>query len=1226
MKRKIGYILYFTLLSLLTIVAAVLAFMPRGGSNADISELVDTNALEALLADKYDYMSEKSDDALKIATTRSDSVNVEFFDSLAGDFSDKGIGFFHYERGRLQHWSTNDIPVPVEFKSSLGDRIVKLENGLYLCCMKLTDNNAVVGLYQIRKEYSYENDMLVSAYGRDIDLPAKVSVSADSSDNSLSVRLPASDKDIYFSITDDSYLQDRISLPQAMKLTFLLLVLVLVYSIFEVFAQKYKSRSWIVVVAFIFTLFLIRFSLLATGFFSDLGNLKLFSPELLSTSTMQASFGDMLLKVIVVGLGCLFFCRHFNVNVSSERKSYQLLVSILFSLFVSGISILLIDFLAEIVYDSSIPFNFANLSSPDIYGYIALVVITMVIFIAIFIVRKIIRICDSLLEMRLILPISLVVIAGYTVFCWISDNNVIVQAGSLWLLWSYLLFCIKKGKVAFVYRTVLAIIVSLLVAYSISADSMRKEAEAFKVLTYNMSAERDFDAEFNFIGFDSEMRSSTELADAVKDYNFARADSIINTIISTKKYLKRYDAQITICADSDSLIFEDDEESASCFEYFRTMLLEYGVVIPNTNFYYLDNNNGRQSYLGVFGIMVSQTEFVKIYIEFNSKIFSEGLGYPDLLLDKRMALKHSDKKFDFARYSKGILVASRGSYKYLFSLAPENDFREYSVSTSNGYRHFKYCPDKENTVILSKRDSGFSNVFIMFFFVLFGIFVIYMLVFAIYGIGHKKKLATASLGQRIRAAFIGVLVVSLFLTMVVSVIFIVDTYETRQNELVLDKVHSVAVELEHSFDIAKLKDEDPQFVNDMLVYLSNILYVDINIYDVHGVLMSSSRHEFFDKGLKGMFMDPSSYRHLIMNKDELFSHKERIDKVEYLSVYLPLKDKSNKVVGYLNLPYFAAEAEIEEEMSNYIAVFASIFLLVIFLALIIGLLVSRQVTIPLSMLQNSIRNMEINRAMKINYGSNDEIGLLIDEYNRKVDELAESAQKLATSERESAWREMARQIAHEIRNPLTPMKLRIQYLERAYQENAPGWEKMLEQLPQMLIEQIDVLDATASQFSEFAKMQLPQKKEVNLCEVIENIVDLHNGTNGVEVRRECNVDGKAVVMVDREQILRVFTNLVKNSIQAIPEDRKGEVVISISDDGDRYFVSVRDNGCGIPDDIKAKIFQPNFTTKSSGMGLGLSMVKNILFGNGVEIDFDTEVGVGTEFKLYFEKYHYICEN
>ena len=569
MKRKIGYILYFTLLALLTIAAAVLAFMPRGGGNADISELVDSDALESLFADKYDYMSEKSDDALKIATTRSDSVNVEFFDSLAGDFSEKGIGFFHYERGRLQHWSTNDIPVPVEFKSSLGDRIVKLENGLYLCSMRLTDNNAVVGLYQIRKEYSYENDMLVSAYGCGIDLPAKVSVSADSSDNSLSVRLPASDKDIYFSVTDDSYLQDRISLPQAMRLTFLLLALALLASVFEAIAQKNKSRSWIVTIVFLLVLMAIRFLLFSTGFFSDLGNLKLFSPELLSTSTMQASFGDMILKVIVIGIGCIFFCRHFNVDAShlSSRKSYRRIASIVFSIFVSAFSMLLIDFLAEIVYDSSIPFNFANLSSPDIYGYVALVVVTVVIFIAIFTVRKIIRICGNLLEIGLVLPITLLLFVGYVVFCWISDNNMIVHAGLLWLLWSYLLFCQKKGKTSFLFRTVLAIIVSFLVAYSISADSMRKESEAFKVLAYNMSAERDFDAEFNFIGFDSEMRSSTELADAVKEYNFVRADSIINKIISTKKYLKRYDAQITICADNDSLIFEDEEESASCFEY-----------------------------------------------------------------------------------------------------------------------------------------------------------------------------------------------------------------------------------------------------------------------------------------------------------------------------------------------------------------------------------------------------------------------------------------------------------------------------------------------------------------------------------------------------------------------------------------------------------------------------------------------------------------------------------
>ena len=182
--------------------------------------------------------------------------------------------------------------------------------------MKLEDNNAVVGLYQIRKEYSYENDMLVTSYGKDIDLPKKVVVSADSSDNSLSVRLPASDKNIYFGITDDNYMQDRLSLPQAIRIGFLLIGLLLLYSIFEALARKYSSKSWIWVVAFVLVMLAVRFSLLAVGFFDDLSNLKMFSPELLSTSTLLASFGDMLLKVVIVGLVCIFFCRHFNVNLN----------------------------------------------------------------------------------------------------------------------------------------------------------------------------------------------------------------------------------------------------------------------------------------------------------------------------------------------------------------------------------------------------------------------------------------------------------------------------------------------------------------------------------------------------------------------------------------------------------------------------------------------------------------------------------------------------------------------------------------------------------------------------------------------------------------------------------------------------------------------------------------------------------------------------------------------
>lgn len=1221
MKKKILPILYFSLLALFIAVSAILAFVPEESRRDEIRDVVCGDAIESLLQERYLYMSEKAEYVLSMVSTRVNTVNVEFFDSLASDFADYGVGFFHYEMGRLQHWSTNDIPVPVEFSGMFAQRSVVLGNGIYLCCMKLEDNHAVVGMYQLKKEYSYENDKLEESFGKSIDLPASVNLSVVPDKNSLAVRLPASDKDIFFSMPDEQLVQDRITLAQVMRLCLLAFVIIALVSVFEILARKYTSRSWLLVFIFAISLVVLRFLLQGIGFFNDLDSLQMFSPESLSTSYIQSSYGELLINILLFVIWAMFFCRYFNPKIGVKNGGFpQVLVNILLAVVMSGTSIIVIDFISQVVLDSSIPFSFVNWSDFDWYGYATVLLVAIVAFSAIFVVRKLVRTLSGYVSMPLLHILLFILLASFAVTTWIIGNDLIAVCLIFWAIWVFVLYCDINDRRSFVMKTALMILVSLLVACLVTQKTLQKEAEAYKVLAYNMSTERDFDVEFNFMELDAQIRGNKEIDDAVKNYDFELSDSLLEKLILKKKYLKRYDYRITTCIESDSIFFDEEGLSYGCFEYFRSMVLENGIIIPNTNFYYLDNNNGLMSYLGIFSVNVEPGVIVKIYIEFDSKIFSEGLGYPDLMLDSKMSMKHNDRDYDFARYSKGVLVASRGSYRYLFSLKPENDFREYSVGTYHGYRHFKYCPDEENIVILSKRDTTYSNAFILFFFVLLCVFVAYVTYFCIDRVRRVDNLSATGLGQRFRASFIGTLAISMFLTMVVSVFFIVETYNNRQKEAVLDKVHSVAVELDHSFDLGKLCSEDPQYVDDVLVYLSNILYVDINIYDVHGVLVSSSRNEFFRKGLKGMFMDPNSYRHLIMNKDELFVHEEVIDKANYLSVYLPLKDKNNRVVAYLNLPYFAADDEIEDEMSNYVAVFASIFLLLIIVALVIGLIVSRQVTIPLSMMQDSISGMELNKAKKIKYGRNDEIGLLISEYNRKVDELAESAQKLAASERESAWREMARQIAHEIRNPLTPMKLRIQYLERAYRENTPGWEKMLDQLPQMLIEQIDVLDATASQFSEFAKMQLPRKSKVNLCEIIDNCVDLHNGTNGVEVLASNSVGSEAFVLVDRDQILRVFTNLIKNSIQAIPEGRKGKVTISLTEVDGRYDVSVQDNGCGIADDVKTKIFQPNFTTKSSGMGLGLSMVKNILFGNGVEIDFETEVGVGTNFKLCFDKW------
>lgn len=1212
MKNKL-HIFTVSLLSVLIILSAAIAFGPENKQNDTINDILNKSEIENSLKENYQHIAQNNANIAKAVGTMFDNDITRLFDSLAIDFDKYQIGYFHYNHGLLEHWSTNDIPMPTKFSRSLSDRCIILGNGYYLANMQITESHAVVSVFQIKKTYSYQNDLLTEKFNKGLKIPDNIAVSTDFVENALNIRLPLSDKDIFLSNPNETVVSNYISPRQLVQIGFLLLIITIIIYSSELLVKKFKNKASIIAIGFIVNLFALRFILLITNFFHSFTNLYFFSPQLLSTSFMQTSFADLLLNVTLFVIGAIFFCRHFNYT--AEQKSKSTLVTLATSLLFAVVSYGIVKFCSEIVLNSSVAYNFVNFTDFDIYGLLATLIMTEVLFACIFVLRKIYRLLVHRINARIFI-ISLLVMLGICAsISLLNGENIILTYLIIWLIWYFVVYAVIKQKHSFAYRTALMIFGALLVTYIIAQKVETKDNEAFKVLAYNMSAERDFDLEYNLIQLDNEIRSNKPLVDSIKNKNYTFAQKAVFDLISTKKYLNSYDIQLVICHNNDSLFF--DETSCNCFDYFKQEVIDYGVIIPNTNFYFLDNNNGRKSYLGVFSQMIEPQVFVKMYLELDSKIFSEGLGYPDLLLDKKLAMHRSDRKFDFARYSKKVLVASRGSYKYLFSLDYQDESEEYSISRRNGYVHYKYSPDSENTIILSKHDTTFSNGFIIFFFVLICIFIVYTINLLIQRILHKQDNINNSLARRIRTTFILVLVTSLMLTMTASVFFIIDSYGKRQKEAVHDKVHSVAIELSHSIDLNNFRYQDFEMVNDYLAYLSGILCVDINIYNLRGVLAATSRQEFFDKGLKGRFMSPTAYKHLAIYNEELFTHDEVIDKADYLSVYLPLKNANNKVVAYLNLPYFAAEADIQEEMSNYVAVFASIFLLLILVVIVVGFFISRQVTIPLSILQTKISNIDLNAARKIEYARKDEIGLLIDEYNRKVDELLVAAQKLAASERESAWREMARQIAHEIRNPLTPMKLRIQYMEKAFKEKTPGWEKQLEQLPQMLIEQIDVLDATASQFSNFAKMQAPQKVNLNLSELLSNLVKLHSQTDNVEVVLVENVRQEPIIFADRDQILRAFTNLIKNSIQAIPSDRKGFVTISISDENDKIKVTVADNGCGIPAEIRAKIFQPNFTTKTSGMGLGLSMVKNIIFANEAEIDFETEEGKYTKFYVYF---------
>ena len=393
--------------------------------------------------------------------------------------------------------------------------------------------------------------------------------------------------------------------------------------------------------------------------------------------------------------------------------------------------------------------------------------------------------------------------------------------------------------------------------------------------------------------------------------------------------------------------------------------------------------------------------------------------------------------------------------------------------------------------------------------------------------------------------------------------------------------------------------------------MSEVLLVDINIYLPNGYLVSTSRPEIFQNGFDGLLINPRALDAIGREGTMSYILSERIGDLEYMSAYMPLILDNGKTY-ILNVPYFAQNDELNVDILIMIIITVNIAIIMMVLAFILSGLLAERVTKPLQMVNDKLRLMRIGgKNEKIFYNHKDEVGALVLEYNNMVDKLDESIVQLAKSERESAWREMARQIAHEIKNPLTPMKLNVQFMQRSLVQGDPELLKeRFKKVSSMLIEQIDNMASIASAFSDFAKMPIASLEEFDLSELLKNCVMLFK--NNIDSLK-CQIEPGLRGVADKEQIRRVFINILKNAEQSIPEDRKGEVFVVARRMDGRIEVRIKDNGCGIPEELRARIFEPNFTTKSSGTGLGLAISNKIVESMGGTIDFTSEIGVGSEF-------------
>ena len=412
-------------------------------------------------------------------------------------------------------------------------------------------------------------------------------------------------------------------------------------------------------------------------------------------------------------------------------------------------------------------------------------------------------------------------------------------------------------------------------------------------------------------------------------------------------------------------------------------------------------------------------------------------------------------------------------------------------------------------------------------------------------------------------------------------------------------------------------DSIPIIFSDKICELADVHNLDLNLYDLSGkLLISSNPNIFTEKGIPQKVS--TSILQKLTDGDVRIVLEKGKDNDEFYLAYWHFSDLEGRPLAVTNIPYFDIQNENRQEIENFLIDLILIYVGLFIAASILALLLSNYITQSLQRIGDKMKGVDLGKTnTPLEWETNDEIGSLVTEYNRMLKEAEKSAIATARSERESAWREMAKQVAHEIKNPLTPMKLRIQYLQRAMDDKDPDWEDKFKNTAVSLINQIDTLTNIANEFSNFAQMLKAKEQNIELSAVIEDAIQIFSLESDVEMTFTTQTEHTNIT-ADKDQILRVFNNLLKNAIQAIPVDRKGEISIYLKEYNGMVKVEIQDNGSGVPEEIQENIFIPNFTTKSKGMGLGLAMVKNIIENHGGEIWFKTKKDEGTTFYLTFK--------
>lgn len=934
----------------------------------------------------------------------------------------------------------------------------------------------------------------------------------------------------------------------------------------------------------------------------------IFSPSTFAVFSWLSSLGEFLIISVIAA----FFALTFPV-ITAQKSIFQQIVSLAFFLLLFSFSVLSLKWLIE---NSSLKFDFNDISNIDLYSIFAILIICILFFSFWQLFEKII-----IANFYRVYSIALFSIVSFFVF-WINEFPLfLIFLFSFFFPITIAFVATKSNNKSLNILSAFLIAISLFV--SISYFAKQKEDAAKQFLAQKIASDNDPLAELLYQEMKQSIVKDSEIDKYINEENRFNKN-LLQAYLKEKYfsgYWEKYTFQVTPCFINDSIFVQPGNKEFSCKDFFNEKTSAIGrPVTAEEDLFILDYETGVGSYLAIiekqYKDPLQQYHKYYLYIELTAKIIPEGSGYPELLLDNRYSkVSNNNNRYSYAKYKNGSIVLSSGSIKYPFQL-PE--WAQKSVEkqqvVSNGHNHFIFHPNEELAIIVSFADYGIIGKLTGISY-LFGILSLLYFLFNIYKAGIKQSLKNwKNFRTRIQILVAGTIALATIIFGAATIYYQLRQYDQQNDKIIREKLRSILTEVEQKIgEKEALSSADEELLSYYLIKFSNVFFTDLNIFNTNGELLASSRKNIFEMGLSSTKVNSFAYNQISRLQSPQFIHREKIGLLSFFSAYAIIKNDEGKTLGYLNIPYFARQDEMEKEISFFVGALINVYVVLFLLSVFVAIIISRLIAEPLQLIRSRLGDIALGKPnTPIEWNSKDEIGLLINEYNRMIHQLEESAEKLARSERESAWREMARQVAHEIKNPLTPMKLSVQHLQKTWKESPEDFEQRLKKFTQNLVEQIDTLSNIANEFSDFAKMPRPQTQEIDILQVAQQSIEFFKPTTKSHFILQKKTEN-TLVLADKDQMIRVFNNLLKNAIQAIEIEEDGLIEVLVSKEDEMIQISIRDNGNGIDDELKDKIFRPNFTTKTSGMGLGLAMVKNIISSHGGNIWFESEHQKGTTF-------------